>query len=178
LKVAGALEERKRFFFEAFWAARFRLRGCAATSSGRQKQKTFLSWGPGDVATSRVKVSKVFCGAFFQKSDLLLAFFLLFCVPVQAQVIDPASTPLNQPARMSGGAASGLFTSLALAGDRLVAAGERGRILWSDDDGQSWRQARTPTSVTLTNIRFVSPREGWASGQMGVILHTLDGGQD
>jgi len=176
LKGVAARQERKKFFFEALWAARFRLRGCAAPSSGRQKQKTFLL--PGDVPKTRVKVAKVFCGAFFQKSDLLLTFFLLFGLSAHAQVIDPASTPLNQPARMSGLAASGLFNAVTLAGGRLVAAGELGRILWSDDDGQSWRQARTPTSVTLTNIRFVSPREGWAVGQMGVILHSVDGGQD
>jgi photosystem II stability/assembly factor-like uncharacterized protein len=98
--------------------------------------------------------------------------------PVHAQRIDPATTPLKEPARLTSLAPTGLFTSVALAGDRLVAAGERGRIVWSDDNGRSWRQARTPTSVTLTNIRFVSPREGWAIGQMGVILHTLDGGED
>jgi photosystem II stability/assembly factor-like uncharacterized protein len=99
-------------------------------------------------------------------------------LPGYAQAIDPATTPLDQPAQMTSLASSGLFTSVTRAGDRLVAAGERGRIVWSDDDGRSWRQAPTPTSVTLTNIRFVSPREGWAVGQMGVILHTLDGGQD
>jgi photosystem II stability/assembly factor-like uncharacterized protein len=110
----------------------------------------------------------------------VLTCFVWVCamLPVHGQTIDPASTPLDQPARMTSLASAGLFTSVALAGDRLVAAGERGRIVWSDDDGQSWRQARTPTSVTLTNIRFVSPREGWAIGQMGVILHTLDGGED
>ena len=110
----------------------------------------------------------------------MLVVFLLFSVPLSghAQPIDPATTPLVQPARITPLAASGLFTSVVLAGNRLVAAGERGRILWSDDQGQSWRQARTPTSVTLTNIRFVSPTEGWAIGQMGVILHSVDGGQD
>jgi len=113
-----------------------------------------------------------------RRAALAVCFWLCAALPVHAQPIDPATTPLNQPARMTSLAASGLITSLALAGDRLVAAGERGRIVWSDDDGRSWRQALTPTSVTLTSIRFVSPQEGWAIGQMGVILHTRDGGQD
>jgi len=38
----------------------------------KSSAKTFLL--PGDVATSHVKVIKVFCGAFLQKSDRLLAF--------------------------------------------------------------------------------------------------------
>ncbi len=105
-------------------------------------------------------------------------FWLLAALPGHAQVIDPAATPLDQPAPMTRLAASGLFTAVALAGDRLVAVGERGRIMWSDDNGQSWHQAQTPTSVTLTNVRFVSPREGWAIGQMGVVLHTVNGGQN
>jgi photosystem II stability/assembly factor-like uncharacterized protein len=142
----------------------------------KKNKKNFCSFPPGDLQTSRVKVIKVFCAAFFQKSGFLL--FLLLPHLSLAQVIDPAATPLNQPARMTSLASTGLFTSVALAGNRLVAAGERGRIVWSDDDGQNWRQARTPTGVTLTNIRFVSSREGWAIGQMGVILHTLDGGED
>jgi photosystem II stability/assembly factor-like uncharacterized protein len=104
-------------------------------------------------------------------------FWLMASLPGYAQVIDPASTPLDQPAQMTSLASSGLFTAVALAGDRLVAVGERGRIIWSDDNGQSWQQAQTPTSVTLTNVRFISPQEGWAIGQMGVILHSRDGGQ-
>ncbi len=113
---------------------------------------------------------------FFKKE--VLSFFLLFPLAAPAQTIDAASTPLNQAAHITSLARSSLFTSIASAGRRLVAAGERGRILWSDDSGQTWQQARTPTSVTLTNIRFASPEEGWATGQMGVILHTVDGGQD
>jgi len=138
----------------------------------KKKQKTFDCFSQGDAAKSRVEV---FC-AFFQKSGLLL--LLLLPQLSRAQTIDPASTPLHQPATMTRLASTGLFTSVALAGNRLIAAGERGRILWSDDNGQTWRQARTPTSVTLTNIRFVSPLEGWAIGQMGVILHSVDGGRD
>jgi hypothetical protein len=38
------MKKEKRFFFEAFCAARFRLRGFAAQSSGRENQKTFFKW--------------------------------------------------------------------------------------------------------------------------------------
>jgi hypothetical protein len=37
------MKKEKRFFFEAFCAARFRLRGFAAQSSGRENQKTFIN---------------------------------------------------------------------------------------------------------------------------------------
>ena len=57
-----------------------------------------------------------------------------------------------------------------------MAVGERGRIILSDDDGISWRQVPTPTSVTLTHVTFATPAEGWAVGGMGVVLHSVDGG--
>ncbi len=60
---------------------------------------------------------------------------------------------------------------------RLVAVGERGLVLLSDDDGASWRQASVPVSVTLTSVAFPARSLGWAVGHSGVVLHTRDGGE-
>ncbi len=59
---------------------------------------------------------------------------------------------------------------------RLVAVGEQGVILYSDDGGDSWLRARTPVRVLLTAVSFPSARLGWAVGHDGVILHSEDGG--
>lgn len=60
---------------------------------------------------------------------------------------------------------------------RMVAVGERGMVLLSDDVGKTWRQASAvPVSATLTALSFVNERRGWAVGHGGVILHTQDGG--
>jgi photosystem II stability/assembly factor-like uncharacterized protein len=66
--------------------------------------------------------------------------------------------------------------ALVRAGDRLVAAGERGRILVSDDSGASWKVSATPTFHTLTSLFFVDARNGFATGHQGVLLRTEDGG--
>lgn len=64
------------------------------------------------------------------------------------------------------------------AGARLVAVGERGLIVLSDDQGMTWRQARAvPTSVSLAAVRFADAHTGWAVGHAGVILRTVDGGE-
>jgi len=85
---------------------------------------------------------------------------------------------LEQPARLSERAKSALLTGVAAAGKRLVAVGERSIVLLSDDNGQSWRQARSvPTSVALTGVRFVSDDTGWAIGHSGVVLKTVDAGE-
>jgi photosystem II stability/assembly factor-like uncharacterized protein len=57
-----------------------------------------------------------------------------------------------------------------------VAAGERGLIIYSDDSGRHWTQAQVPVSVTLTALRFVNERDGWAVGNMGAVLRSTDGG--
>jgi photosystem II stability/assembly factor-like uncharacterized protein len=67
--------------------------------------------------------------------------------------------------------------ALVRAGHRLVAAGERGRILFSDDAGTSWRVAATPTFHTLTSLAVVDARRGFATGHQGVLLRTEDGGE-
>ncbi len=64
------------------------------------------------------------------------------------------------------------------AGSRIVAVGEHGLILLSDDDGHTFRQARSvPVSATLSAVTFTDARHGWAVGQWGVILATNDGGE-
>lgn len=71
----------------------------------------------------------------------------------------------------------GPLLALARAGNRIVAAGDRGHILLSDDNGTTWRAAKTPTDRLLTSLSFTSPTEGWAGGQDQEILHTTDGGE-
>lgn len=74
------------------------------------------------------------------------------------------------------GAATSLLLDVAVAGNRLVAVGERGHILYSEDGGSSWLQATVPTSVMLTRVFFVSDSTGWAVGHDGNILLSSDGG--
>jgi photosystem II stability/assembly factor-like uncharacterized protein len=66
----------------------------------------------------------------------------------------------------------------ARAGKRIVAAGEHGVVLLSDDEGKTFRQARSvPTQSLLTALSFADERQGWASGHDGLVLHTADGGE-
>jgi photosystem II stability/assembly factor-like uncharacterized protein len=87
------------------------------------------------------------------------------------------SDPLDQPASQTQTAASKVLMGVAKAGDRLVAVGERGIIVLSDDHGKTWRQAAVPTSVTLTAVDFPVPNQGWVVGHSGVVLHTSDSGE-
>lgn len=69
-----------------------------------------------------------------------------------------------------------LLTDVTLAGSRLVAVGERGHILYSDDNGSQWTQAKVPSLNLLTSVYFADDKHGWAVGHDALILATTDGG--
>jgi photosystem II stability/assembly factor-like uncharacterized protein len=104
---------------------------------------------------------------------LLTALAAGAALPSQAARVLPA---LERPALTVARPAQCVMLAVVRAGNRLVAAGERGLVMLSDDSGQTWKQARVPVSVTLNALRFRNEREGWAVGNMGVVLHTADGG--
>jgi len=70
-----------------------------------------------------------------------------------------------------------LLLDIAKAGERLVAVGARGHVLYSDDNGGKWHQAKVPVSVLLTSVVFPDVRNGWAVGHSGVVLHSADSGE-
>ncbi len=94
-----------------------------------------------------------------------------------APALPAVPAALTEPALISPKALGASTLAVARAGDRLVAAGERGTVLWSDDGGKTWQQARVPVRAGLTALRFVDARTGWAVGHLGVILKTEDGGK-
>lgn len=106
----------------------------------------------------------------------LLAATLGWCV---ASAAAPPLAPLEQvPAPIHAYASSEMILAATRAGQRLVAVGDHGVVLLSDDNGRNYRQARAvPTSATLTAVSFSDARNGWAVGHWGVILHTTDGGE-
>jgi len=69
-----------------------------------------------------------------------------------------------------------LLLDAVQAGQRLVAVGERGHIVLSDDQGASWRPVASPTQATLTALYFVDAQTGWAVGHDSVILKSTNGG--
>lgn len=82
------------------------------------------------------------------------------------------------PAEHVPGATSAMILAATLAGERIVAVGDHGVVLLSDDSGHTYRQARSvPVSSTLTSVAFVDASHGWVVGHWGVVLRTEDGGE-
>lgn len=69
-----------------------------------------------------------------------------------------------------------IMINVTKIGKRILALGERGVVLLSDDDGSTWKAVRTPVTRTLTAAAFADDRQGVAVGHGGSILRTEDAG--
>lgn len=122
-----------------------------------------------------MNVEKLFASLGQRWGVCALALCLLASMSLAAQATTFAV--LQQPALPTAKAQRAALLGLTRAGERLVAVGERGIVLLSDDAGVNWRQASVPVSVSLTAVQFVDAEQGWAVGHLGVVLHTEDGGE-
>lgn len=98
---------------------------------------------------------------------LLCLMSVLFALYAPRALAAPAVSPSEQ---------ASLYTDMTQAGGRLLAVGQHGHIIFSDNQGHSWSWANTPINALLTAVYFVDGQHGWATGHDGVILHTKDGG--
>jgi photosystem II stability/assembly factor-like uncharacterized protein len=70
-----------------------------------------------------------------------------------------------------------LLVDAARVGDRVVAVGEHGYVVASDDFGATWRFAYDqPNAPLLTSIAFQDKSVGFAVGHDALVLRTADGG--
>lgn len=100
-----------------------------------------------------------------------LAVLAVLLAPLaNAQGQDRNALRLNHPEKVP-------IVAATLAGQRIVAVGDHGGIILSDD-GQRFRQARqVPTRTVLTSVFFLDERRGWAVGHDGTVIASTDGGE-
>lgn len=114
-------------------------------------------------------------------AGLCCALAITCTVPVNA---DDALLPqdktspdiLNLPAATGPQVQDAVFLGAARAGNRILAVGERGIVLISEDGGRVWRQAQVPVQVTLTAVTFAGETTVFAVGHDAVILRSTDSG--
>lgn len=98
--------------------------------------------------------------------------------PRPARADAPSSEPVIAAAMPAADPTRATMLASTLAGQRIVAVGDHGIVLLSDDGGRSHRQAKSvPLDAALSSVTFVGERTGWAAGHWGAILRTDDGGE-
>jgi photosystem II stability/assembly factor-like uncharacterized protein len=83
--------------------------------------------------------------------------------------------PVDAPAEIMPLVANSLKLAIVKSGDRYIAVGGRGEIVYSTDT-TTWKQAQVPTRTTFTAVAAVDANV-WAVGHEGVIAHSGDGGE-
>ncbi|MHC8391871.1 WD40/YVTN/BNR-like repeat-containing protein [Pseudomonas sp. MDT2-39-1] len=108
---------------------------------------------------------------------LATALSLLGCAVLSAPALAAAAPASDIVYSVESAKASkSLMLDVVHAGKRLVAVGDRGHILYSDDQGATWTQAKVPTRQLLTSVFFADDKHGWAVGHDAQILASEDGG--
>jgi photosystem II stability/assembly factor-like uncharacterized protein len=70
------------------------------------------------------------------------------------------------------------FDAVAVHGPHIWAVGRPGSIvLHSPDHGSTWEVLKTGQPLPLHAVCFVDDKHGWAAGELGTILSTIDGGK-
>lgn len=81
----------------------------------------------------------------------------------------------NQPAYQAPLASESLLLDIITNDQKLVAVGERGHVLISED-GENWEQQNVPSQATLNGV-FMLGDNIWAVGHDAIILASKDGGK-
>ena len=93
------------------------------------------------------------------------------------QTADAPAVPVKaRPAELMPKAAHSLMLGMVDTGEHLIAVGDRGEILASND-GKNWAQVEVPVRAPLTAVAFADAKNGWAVGHDATIVHTADGGK-
>src|SRR5438445_275717 len=111
------------------------------------------------------------------KSTLQSRFFRGFFAALRMTVLGMLGV-----AAVSAGAAEFiphmLLLDAAVVGPAIVAVGERGAIVRSEDSGKTWQACASDATATLTAVSFALDAErGWAVGHDALILTTSDRGR-
>ena len=95
--------------------------------------------------------------------------------PVNAAAQDNL-LPANVPALIAPLAAEALILNAVFHKDMVIAVGDRGHILRSNDQGQSWAQSPSPVSIPLTSLATADQGRLIAAGHDAVIMISDDDG--
>jgi photosystem II stability/assembly factor-like uncharacterized protein len=101
----------------------------------------------------------------------LIACGIVFAAPLAVDVL-PDTGPLRATTMQRL-----LLVDAERLGNRIVAVGDRGYIVFSDDGGVTWKRAKAPPAPLLTSIDFLDGQAGLAVGHDAVILKTADAGE-
>ncbi|WP_432470929.1 WD40/YVTN/BNR-like repeat-containing protein [Amphritea sp. HPY] len=104
------------------------------------------------------------------------AAFIISLLTLTAHAVSAEDRLSIEPV-LSSRAQQSLLLDITRSDSRLVAVGDQGTVLLSDDEGGSWKQVTVPVSVMLTGVTFSTPQNSWIVGHDGLLARSQDAGQ-
>lgn len=103
---------------------------------------------------------------------------LLVALATMAGAAPAREDPALAPAEIMPLAIRSLLLDLAGQDELILAVGERGHILLSEDGGANFEQVPAPVRSTLTAVAWLPDRTAIAVGHAGTVLKSEPGGRD
>ena len=123
-------------------------------------------------------INPIFLGRRDDVSTFLISAFAALLLITLTPVVHAAfADRADRPAAAFELQRRSLMVDALAVEQRLLVAGERGRIFFSDDQGDSWSQAQVPVSVMITALAQAGGDTLWAVGHDGVVLTSADRGE-
>ena len=117
----------------------------------------------------------IFCGLDGDRSARRLIVRSVLLTVLLLAVTATATGSVDTPARPQ--VLSSLMLDVTQAGPDLVAVGDRGYVLRSDDGGRSWWESHVGDDVLLTAVDFPSAQVGYAVGHASSVFKSENGGR-
>lgn len=70
------------------------------------------------------------------------------------------------------------YRDVSYVGSKMIVIGAFGKIVTSDDEGESWRYIQSGTNEPLNDIQMVTESVGYIAGEGGELFKTEDGGNN
>lgn len=110
----------------------------------------------------------------------ILSIVMMVMATLPASAVPTVKSPLDVPAPIDSRATSTRLVGIKAIGkatDAFAAVGPWGKIITTHDAGKTWIQSPAPVSSDLVAVDFPTPKQGWAVGHDGIVLHSADGGK-
>lgn len=150
------------------------VKGAACNAECREPRSHMLSFSKSSSLTGKMLSASVGMFALVAVSLAGVAMSTPAAAADDAAATDQSKLEYATPSKLSS---HDLLLDATMAGKRMIAVGQFGHVIYSDDGGKTWEQAKTvPTQVTLTSVYFVNEKVGYAGGHDSTVIRTDDGG--
>lgn len=113
-------------------------------------------------------------GRFSTHCSMIIGYFLLAFFIVSNVFFSKVQALTSSAEQIK----NGVILDVQALDNKVIAVGEMGHIILSENSGENWRSVSSPTDKTITAVYILDKDRAWAVGHDGIIIATDNGGND